>query len=127
MDRNQLVTMGRESLVDALQDEAGDALRSVTYYDEESYEMLFLRDDVDAIYSAEELDEVFDDLRLEGWGRERLEDLFNAGDLECSIYGFEDAMMFHFVTNDFKGVFLTYDRAAAVDVEDFIDACKTHL
>lgn len=119
--------MGRESLVDALQDEAGLALRSVTYYDEESYEMLFLRDDVETIYSSEELDDVFNDLRLEGWGRERLKDLFNAGDLECSIYGFEDAMMFHFVTNDFTGVFLTYDRGATVDVEEFITVCKAHL
>lgn len=115
------------SLVRKLHDEAGDALRSVTRYDEEEYEFLYLRENVEAIYSAEEFDAIFDDLRLEGWGRESLEDLFRAGELECSIYGFEGAMMFHFVTDDFDGALVTYDRDADVDAMDFLDVCKAEL
>lgn len=117
---------GRHSeLVETLHEVAGDAVRSVCTYDEENYDLLFMRENVDAIYSTEEIEEIFDDLRLEGWGRERLEGLFNAGGLECSIYGFEDAMMFHFVENGFEGAFVTYDRGADVDVEAFLEACES--
>lgn len=114
-------------LVHRFHDEAGDALRSVCRYDEESYEMLYMRDSVDAIYSRADLDDIFTDLRLEGWGRDTLEGLFNAGELECSVYGFEEAMMFHFVTSDFQGALVTYDRGAGVDAETFIGVCKQEL
>lgn len=116
-----------DSLVGKLRSEAGPALRSVARYDEDSYEMVYLRENVDAIYSPDELDDIFADLRLEGWGRETLEDLFNAGSLECSVYGFEDAMMFHFVTGDFDGVLVTYDRNAGIDTEAFIRACRSEF
>lgn len=114
-------------LVNNLKDEAGAALRSVTTYDEDSYDQLYLRENVNAIYSPEEFDDIFSDLRMEGWGRESLEELFNAGKLTCSIYGFEDAMMFHFVRNGFEGVLVTYDRGADVDVEEFMAVCKRQL
>ena len=113
--------------VQKLHEEAGDALRSVAKYGEEDYEMLYLRENVDAIYSEDELDKVFDDLRLEGWGRATLQELFNAGPLECSIYGFDEAMMFHFVDDGFKGALVTYDRNAGVETEEFIQACKSEF
>lgn len=116
-----------DPLVQKLQAEAGDALRSVTQYGETDYEMLYLRENVDRIYTSEEIEEIFEDLRLEGWGRETLEDLFNAGHLECSIYGFDQAMMFHFVSNGFEGALVTYDRGAGVDTEEFIQACKSEF
>lgn len=114
-------------LVTDLQEATGDDLRSVVHYEETEYEMIYLREDVDAIYSSDELDDVIEDLRLQGWGQEPIEELFNAGELECSIFGFEEAMMFHFVTNDFKGVFVTYDRGADVNIEIVIDICNTHI
>lgn len=116
-----------DALVRKLHDEAGASLRSVSTYDGDSYEMLYMRENVDAIYSETEIDDIFDDLRLEGWGRDTLEGLFNAGDLECSLYGFDDAMMFHFVTTDFAGALVTYDRGAGVDTEEFIRVCKREI
>lgn len=116
-----------DPLVEGLQNEAGDSLRTATIYGEDSYEMLYTRDNIDAIYSPAELDIIFDEIRMEGWGRQRLEDLFDAGPLDCNIYGFEEAMMLHFVKNGFEGVFVTYDRDASVIVEDMISTCKTYL
>ncbi len=115
-----------QELVERLQNEAGESLRTVTTYDEDSYELRFVRDNVDAIYSTGEFDAIFEEIRLEGWGRERLEDLFNAGPLECGVYGFEQAMMLHFVENGFGGVFVTYDRDAGIDAEAFIEVCRDH-
>lgn len=42
-------------------------------------------------------------------------------------YGFEDPVMFHFVTGTLAGVFSTYDRGANVDVEQFIAICQAYL
>ena len=116
-----------DRLVERLREEAGENLRTVTTYREETYELLFMRENVDAIYSTEEIDVIFEEIRLEGWGRERLEDLFNAGSLECSVYGFEKAMMLHFVKNGFSGVFITYDRNAGIDTESFIRVCENQF
>ena len=115
------------SLVETLHDEAGAALRSVSIYDETSYEMLYLRENVEAIYSKAEIEEIFQDLRLEGWGRDSLEERFNAGSLECSVYGFEEAMMFHFVTDGFGGALVTFDRGQGIETEAFMQACKQEL
>lgn len=115
------------SLVQELHAEAGDALRSVVRYGEDDYELLYVRENVDGIYTEDELDGIFTDLRLEGWGRETLEDRFNAGRLECSISGFEEAMMFHFVTSDFDGALVTYDRHAGVNADSFLEVCKREL
>lgn len=116
-----------QALVDDLLAEADGALRSVSIYGEDEYDMLYMRENVDAVYSLEDIADVFDDLRLEGWGRDRLQDLFNAGKLECSIYGFDEAMMVHFVKNGFEGVFITYDRGDGIDVEQFIRVCNRHF
>lgn len=114
-------------LVSALREGLGDVLRAVAVYDRDSYTVLHLREDVAARYAAEELEEIFDDLRLEGWGRERLEELFNAGSLDCSVHCFSDAMAVHLVSGEFEGVCVTYDRGAAVDIEDVIEICRTAL
>lgn len=113
--------------VDAVHGAVGEALRSVTTYDRESYELLYVREDVETIYSTAEVDALLEALRLEGWGRERIEELFNAGQLECNLYGFEQAMVVHVVTGAFEGVVLTYDRGTDVDVEPVLDVCRTHL
>ncbi|SFR96338.1 hypothetical protein SAMN05216559_1561 [Halomicrobium zhouii] len=116
-----------QDLVDDLLTAADGALRSVAVYYETDYEMLYMRENVDVVYSHQERDAIFDDLRLEGWGRDRLQDLFNAGELECSVYGFDEAMMLHFVKNGFEGVFVTYDRGEGIDVEEFIRVCERHF
>lgn len=36
-------------------------------------------------------------------------------------------MMLHFVTDGFEGVFVTYDRGAGIDVEEFIRVCDQHF
>lgn len=118
---------GDRALVDDLRAAADGALRSIAVYGETDYEMLYMRENVDVVYSHQERNAIFDDLRLEGWGRDRLQELFNAGELACSVYGFDEAMMLHFVTNGFEGAFVTYDRGEGIDVEEFIRICERHF
>lgn len=111
-------------IVSTLQDEVGDALRSVAVYDENGYEFEFIRDDVEGTYTIEEIEKVYDDLVIQGLSREFLEQLFHAGQLQCSMYGFEEATMFHFTGGDYSGLFVSIDRTRGLDLDAFISACK---
>lgn len=101
-----------------------DSLRSLSYYEGRDYEIQFLRDDMGRRYSEEEIEEVFDELVLSGLSRDYFEKLFHAGRIECQIFGFEEAAMFHFIVNDIEGVFLSFDRDVEINLDSFIDDCK---
>lgn len=111
-------------LVPSLKDEVDDALRSVAVYDEDGYEVEFIRDDVEGTYTDEDIEEVYDDLVIQGLSREFLEQLFHAGDLECSMYGFEEATMFHFTGGEYSGLFVSIDRIRGMDLDAIISTCK---
>lgn len=102
----------------------GEALRAVATYDERGYELAYLRDDVARRYSEAELEAVFEELALSGHDRSHLESIFRAGRIECSILGFEDAVMFHFATDGGAGRFVTVDRDVAFDLDAFVRACE---
>lgn len=114
-------------VVEAARAEVGDALRAVARYAEREYEFLFLRDDVEAQYSAAEMERVMDDLVISGIGASYVEELFHAGRIQCIAYGFERAVMVQFVEANYEGVFVSFDRAAAIDIDAFIDRCKRAL
>lgn len=114
-------------LVSVLKEEVGDDLRSVIRYEEDDYEIAFIREDVDTIYEPAEINEVVDDLRLQGWGQSYLDGVFNAGNLRCSAFAFEDAMVLLFGQDGFEGALVTYEMGAGVDLDTFIDICETHL
>lgn len=116
--------MSRGNLVDALRKEAGDALRSVGEYDRQEKEILYILEDVETIYSQEEVDNIFDDLALQGLSRRHLEDLFDAGSLTCAMFKFDDALMFHFPETDYTGLFVTVDTGSDLDLESFVETCK---
>lgn len=114
-------------LVSALKDEVGDNLRSVSTYREDDFELHYMREDVASIYSEAEMDRVFDDLVLQGLGRDVLEEMFHAGEFECSMYGFEEAAMFHFVENGYSGLFVTFNRKTDFNLDSLIATCKGAL
>lgn len=114
-------------LLDVAHDHVGDSLRSLTSYTEREYELHYIREDIRDRYTEEEIGRVFDDLVLSGLSRDYLEEIFHAGRIECTIYGFEEAAMFHFVTNETSGVFLSFDRDTEVNLDSFIGDCKEHL
>lgn len=114
-------------LVRSIYEEVGNALRSVGRHTESGYDLVYIRDDVEAIYSTDEIDEVFDDLKLQALNRDYVEGLFNAGTLECTIFGFESAIMFHFVDEDQTGLWVTVDRSAPITLDSIIASCQTEL
>jgi len=115
-----------ESLIGALRSQAGGSLRVVAAYDRDGYEPLYVRDDVTP-RMQEVADKIHDDLILQDIGRGHLEDLFEAGALECSIYRFEAVTAFHFVGGEYTGLFVSLDPDADVELASFAETCKQAL
>lgn len=113
-----------DDLVADLHAEVGDALRSVATYDEGGYEFHHLRADVEAAYSEADIQAVYEDLVIQGISREYMEDLFHAGGLRCSIYGFDDAAMFHFIGEGYTGLFVSMDADVELNLDAIISTAK---
>jgi hypothetical protein len=114
--------LGEDTLVDELRALAGDELRMVAEYDRDGYEIRFVRDDVSARL-AEQADDIHRDLVLEGISREHLEDLFDAGDLHCTMHRFDELTAFHFAEAEYRGLFVSVDSDADVPMASFADTC----
>ena len=115
------------AIVDALTDDVGEGLRSVAEYDNNGYELYYIRDDLEETYSAEEIQRVYEQIDVEGLGYYTLQKVFKAGDLECATYTFEDGRMFHLPIGDFSGLFVSIDRSTAIDHDAVIDRCLTAI
>lgn len=114
-------------LVNSLQSLVNGALRSVAYYDEAKYDSLYRRKDIKTGYTPNESQAIIDDLTVQGLSRQYLEGLFNAGALECSMFQFEEALLFHFPESDHTGLFVTIGAGTDIDIDQFVSLCKSHL
>lgn len=113
-------------LLDALQNIVGRNLRVVATYDREGYDIVYTRGEIDERVKAY-ADAVHNELVLQGIGRDHLEDLFVAGDLHCSMHRFDELTAFHFVQEEYTGLFVSIDSDASVDLNEFSETVKTHL
>lgn len=111
-------------LVDVLQEEVGDSLRTVATYDDREYEFHHLRRDIQQVYTRERIEEILEDLIVQGVATEQLESRFRAGALDCAVYTFEEAVMFHFPVADRSGLFVSIDRDADLDLDSIVSLAK---
>lgn len=112
-----------ERFTDHLQDRLGDDLRSVGWYAEDEYEVVYARDDVIEEYTAEEIEDVFRDLGVESLEKDLLEDMYGHGRLNCTVRCFEEAIEMHFVADQGEGIAVALEPAAFIAHETFIGEC----
>lgn len=112
-----------ERLRTLLSESTGDLLRSVAYYDDEGYEVVYLRDDVADEYDEDEIDEAFEDVRLEALTKPRQEDLYTHGRLECVVRCFSEAVEMHFDLTETTGVAAALDREVMESGSQFLGEC----
>jgi len=110
------------SLVEDLRGEVGDNLRAVAIYEEHDCALLYERDDVAS--KPRIIEEIHEELILEGMGTEYLEGVFDVGRLDCTMHSFEEAMCFHFVRGSMRGVFISIEPDALLPLEEFVAICK---
>lgn len=92
---------------------ANDDLRSIVKYEQEDYDIVYLRDDVADMYSEAEIEAAVDDARMESLTTPLYEDTFSPahGELTCMVKCFENVVEMNFALSDGVGA------AVAVDAE----------
>lgn len=110
-------------LAEFLHEAVGDELRSVIYYDTETFDVVYARDDVRTQYSKEDLERVRQELGMESFGKPVLEDSFVHGELTATIHCFENAIEMHFLASDTEGMAVGLEPAAFVTHQTFIGRC----
>ena len=98
-------------------------LRSVIWYDQGDFEILYGRADVLSRYSTVEIDEVIDELALESREKPLKEQLYTHGSLNCTIQCYEDGIEMHFVVSEGEGVAIGLDADAFVTNATFLGTC----
>lgn len=113
-------------LVDALRDTIGDNLRVVAEYDRNGYSVVYIQDEVEDRI-ADYAEDVHHELVLQGIGREHLEQLFDAGDLHCSMHRFDEMTAFHFIEAEYTGVFVSIDSDCSIDLDEFANVVREYI
>ncbi|MBX0293520.1 DUF7522 family protein [Haloarcula nitratireducens] len=112
-----------ERVASYLEREVGDELRSVIYYAEDTFEVVYARADVRSQYTDRDLEKVRQELGITSFGKPAMEDLYVHGDLKCTVHCFENAIEMQFVASDAEGIAVALDPAAFVAQRTFVARC----
>jgi hypothetical protein len=111
-------------LVTALQEHAGDGLRVVGHHDADSWNVEYMREDVQSNYETDAVDEIADDLVLSQMGGGRQDELYELGSLEATVRLFEDGIVVHVPTDDHSGHLVSLDDDADVRGRSVVDLVR---
>ncbi|MFB9823816.1 hypothetical protein [Halobaculum roseum] len=97
-------------------------LRSIVKYEEESYDIVYLRDDVAEQYTTEEIESAIDDSRMESLTAPIYEDTYSEdhGQLTCLVQCFENVIEMNFVLEDGVGAAVALDAEAMADAHGLV-------
>lgn len=118
---------GDQGLVTFLKRSAGEQLRCVARYDDETYQMLYARDDVSGGYRQAEFQEVVDDLRSVEEMEENHTSRLKAGNHHVTMRLYDRAAILHFGQGETFGTVVSLDASAAEDFAGFVGACLKRL
>lgn len=97
-------------------------LRSIVKYEEESYDIVYLRDDVAEQYTTEEIESAIDDSRMESLTAPIYENTYSEdhGQLTCLVQCFENVIEMNFVLEDGVGAAVALDAEAMADAHGLV-------
>jgi hypothetical protein len=123
METDLIADEGREQLIAAARTGLGDRLRSVTYFTHDSYEQVYLRDDLER--DADLTSFVGHEWR----GFETTQAVYGESELgtyQFTLRGFENGHLLR-VTTENRGAFVTADGAAIRDYEEVATSLRSLL
>lgn len=124
------MSMSRSSatdLVPFLKEEAGEYLRSVVHYCGKDREILYLKEEIEEQYTEDDLEDIFESLFFEAFGRGYQEEMYVHGQLNCVVRCFDEAVELHFPHGETTGTAVALEPAATADLEGLVDNCLTEL
>lgn len=102
-------------------------LRSIVKYEQDHFEIVYLRDDVAEQYSDVELESAVDDSRMESLSAPMYEDTFaeDHGDLICMVKCFQNVVEMNFVLADGVGAAVALDEEALTDAHGLVAEARS--
>lgn len=109
--------------MDYVTEAVGDDLRAVDYFDREAHEAIYIRDDVSALYSDQE----FEQMRFERVSNLLnvgfFEELYHVGAFRYSIRRFAQATLLYLPLGDANGLVVSIDGDASLSLTTVGDRC----
>lgn len=95
-------------------DRVDEKLRSIVMYEEDGFEVVYLRDDVGEQYTDVEIDDAIDESRMESLAAPIYADQFaeDHGELTCMVKCYEYVIEMNFVLDDGVGAAVALDAGA---------------
>lgn len=113
--------MGSRSLVQFLQNHAGQQLRGVVRYDHNDTDILHLREDIENNIFDSQIDRSIRRLRPEAEPEE--ERAFPFEELYVTVRRFDEAILLHFPTGHDRGIVVTLEPSVSSKLNAFTDEC----
>lgn len=113
-------------LVGFLERQAGEYLRGAIHYSADEYVTIYMRDDVDALYPPEKMEELAEYYRQVN-RNQTAEEPFDLGTNHCTVNFYDDAILFHFTQGEELGTVITLEPEAGRDIVSFITDCLEQL
>lgn len=99
-----------------------EKLRSIVKYEADTFEIVYLRDDVANQYSPSEIETAIDESRMESLSAPIYQDTYSEdhGDLTCLVQCFENVIEMNFVLEDGVGAAVALDAEAMTDAHGLV-------
>lgn len=118
---------GRDNteLTPYLKKTAGEYLRGVVWYQDDEYDIQYIRDDLRTQRFKAEVDKMITRLRRESRLGERR--AFPFGEVNAIVRSFDEAMVMHFPHTQSRGTVVTLDPEVARQLNTFIGSCLERI
>jgi hypothetical protein len=112
-----------EDLVQAFA-EIDDGLRVIVTMKRTSWEIEYIRDDVDDTYAASDFERTYRSHMANQVSSDDLSQVIEGGGFVGQLYMFEDLVVFQFPASRYEGFFVSYDWRDSFPIQAVFDAAK---
>lgn len=109
-----------KSLATFFKQETGEALRLVAHYTDDSFDIVFLRDDLEKEYDDRAFRETFRNHRKDKAVARSQSEIINAGEQHCSLRVYDRAIVFNFSQTGDIGTIVSVSPDVGPDLLTFI-------
>lgn len=125
-----MVYDGAERLTEYCQSRVGKHLLSVTVYDPDGFETVYVRPDLEAAFAELEVErQEFID---HAWNMH--EALYEASEMDlplgaprAGVYSFEEGIVLQFPCSDDRGIFATFEPTVGSQLSGFLERCREQV
>jgi hypothetical protein len=97
-------------VVEELRGVDGGRVRVVALLDSLDYEVLFVRDDLRDVYSADDLEHAYRSIMAGRLSAHDFSEVGELGDVDCQLFVFERVVVLLFASSRYGGLFVSFDR-----------------